>query len=122
MKMRMDIDEARTVRNIQNAAVSRKRRLTNVLMSAGSSAEVSAQRSAPKGETRELVMSIHLETGQDSLGPYFELSAGPDQGDVEWEEGYAGYVEFGTINMDAQPFIRPALGQAISRVKRAAGR
>lgn len=55
-----------------------------------------AQRYAPK-DTGRLANSIHVE----------QVSA--RQARVKADAPYAGYVEFGTENMAAQPFMRPAL-------------
>ena len=34
------------------------------------------------------------------------------EGTVNYDAGYAAFVEFGTSRMDAQPYVRPAMRQA----------
>lgn len=70
---------------------------------AGEQAAAIAQRLAPK-ETGELASSIQSTSGRDNQGPYADVGA-----DVR----YATYVEFGTSKMRPQPFLRPALEQAV---------
>lgn len=38
-------------------------------------------------------------------------------GAVTSEAGYSGFVEFGTVHMEAQPFMRPALDTARERIR-----
>lgn len=57
-----------------------------------------AQRYAPV-DTGELVNSIHV------------VQLGPKSARIVADAPHAGFVEFGTENMDAQPFMRPALYQ-----------
>lgn len=52
--------------------------------------------------TGRLRSSISMRTGVDTEGPFVEVGT-----DVE----YAPHVEFGTVRMRAQPFLRPALEQ-----------
>lgn len=39
-------------------------------------------------------------------------------GTVNYDADYAGYVEFGTSKMDAQPYVRPAMKQARQVIRR----
>lgn len=55
-------------------------------------------------DTGRLRSSITSVPGEDSLGPYVEVGT-----NVE----YGAYVEFGTSRQAAQPFLRPALAEAV---------
>lgn len=47
--------------------------------------------------------SIHKQAGQDANGPYVDVVA---------DDEAAIYQEFGTSEMDANPFLRPAFAEA----------
>lgn len=51
---------------------------------------------------------VPVDTGalQDSIGGDV---LGPEEAEIYAEEEYAAYVEYGTIHMDAQPYLEPAL-------------
>lgn len=56
-------------------------------------------------DTGRLRSSITHKRGKDRLGPYVKVGT-----NVE----YAPYVEFGTRYQRAQPFLRPAIAEAVS--------
>ena len=51
---------------------------------------------------------VPVDTGalQDSI--YGQVN-GPEEAEIGATEEYAAYVEYGTIHMDAQPYMEPAL-------------
>lgn len=54
-------------------------------------------------DTGRLRASIHHVPGRDARGFYVQVGTNVN---------YAGFVEFGTRRMRAQPFLRPALARA----------
>lgn len=56
-------------------------------------------------DTGRMRNSIGVNTGRDGRGMYVDV--GPS---VE----YAIFVEYGTSRMEAQPFVRPGLAQAVA--------
>lgn len=52
------------------------------------------------GALQRSIQPTHTEASQASVSAEFVVG-----------EGYAGFVEFGTVRMRAQPFIRPALSR-----------
>ncbi len=58
---------------------------------------------APVGETGNLRASIHVESVTASAFRVVGVVATGGEAD------YAAYVERGTVNMDAQPYMEPAL-------------
>lgn len=63
-------------------------------------------------DTGRLRASIQAVRGKDAKGPYVDVGT-----NVE----YAIPVEFGTDRMAAQPFLRPAMNQAVDEMKRLGG-
>ncbi len=56
-------------------------------------------------DTGRLRASIDHEPGRDRRGPYVDVGV--------FGVFYSPFVEYGTFNMRSQPFIRPALAEAV---------
>jgi len=56
----------------------------------------------PRSETGRLLSSIDFEVVRDEDGPALRV------GDLRGEAPYAKYLEYGTFNMLARPFLAPA--------------
>ena len=54
---------------------------------------------------------VPIDTGAlyDSGSSSSEMQGNEAVGTVGFAEDYAGFVEFGTVKMDAEPYLRPAL-------------
>ena len=61
----------------------------------------------PAGDTGFLASNIHLSISSDGLS-----------GEVESRAEYSAFLEFGTIDMAARPFLQPALEQGKQKYKR----
>lgn len=69
--------------------------------------QASAPGDPPAVDTGQLRNSIISETGEDSLGPYVDVGSNLEK--AEW-------LEFGTSNMEARPFMRPAVELAVDQM------
>ena len=56
---------------------------------------------APVGDTGRLRASIHLEEREDADGSFYYA--------VTYGVPYGGFVELGTVHIQARPYLRPAL-------------
>lgn len=77
----------------------------------GNAIVVTAQRLCPVDEG-DLVTTIRSELGNDSVGPHVRILAGGMMGPNKFVD-YAAHVEGGTSRMAAQPYLRPAVDQAV---------
>lgn len=75
--------------------------------SMGQTAPPSAPGHPPAVRTGRLRASITWRPGQDAVSPYVDIGTAVV---------YAPYVELGTSNMAARPFLRPALEAARSSI------
>lgn len=76
---------------------------------------------APKGNPLNWRESRNWEI-YPVLEESIEVVAEKGRISVEARAGHAGYVEFGTVHQDSQPFMRPAINAARTRVNRRLGR
>ena len=65
-----------------------------------------AKENAPHGASGELAGSIKVENAGSGL---YRVIADANSGNGEWVNFYAQWVEFGTTDTAAQPFLIPAL-------------
>jgi HK97 gp10 family phage protein len=92
-------------------------------------------------DTGWLRESVSYRKGEDTIGPFVEIgvidvpmsatvmkrqakklsSSGRSSGKVKSPREYGWYVEFGTIHMPAQPFLRPALAMVIGFMQEGVG-
>lgn len=64
-------------------------------------------------DTGRLRSSIHHKPGRDQRGPYVDVGTNVD---------YAAFVEYGTRHQRAQPFLRPAVAEAVAARRAATAR
>jgi hypothetical protein len=80
----------------------------------GGSVVRTARRLCPKGSdpAPNLMHTIRHEVDSDSRGPLVRIQAGGMAGPYRYVD-YASFVEAGTSRMAAQPYLRPAVDQAV---------
>lgn len=69
--------------------------------------QASAPGEPPAVDTGQLRNSISAESGEDDIGPYVDIGSNLEK---------AGYLEFGTSDMDPRPFMRPSVETALPQM------
>lgn len=98
-----DVDDAAFRRGLQDALDRRAIKSKEGLTRLGLRVQNAARELAPV-DTGRLRSSIRMISGEDADGFYVEVGT-----NVE----YAVFVEYGTTRAAAQPFLRPALAEAV---------
>lgn len=99
----VDVDAADFLAGLKRAVAGLKLETTADLHRLGLRAVRNMQQLCPV-DTGRLRASIGMTAGQDARGPYIDVGTNVD---------YALPVEYGTSHMDAQPFARPGLAEAV---------
>lgn len=107
-RSRVEADARDFQQGLAAALADLELRTEDDLMRLGLRTQNAARRLCPV-DTGRLRASIQAVKGKDGKGVYVDIGT-----NVE----YAIPVEFGTDRMDAQPFLRPALNQAVDEMKR----
>lgn len=106
--MATDFDASRFGLAVRRELGKAKLNARQEVRAAGEDAVQIAKQRAPR-DSGEMAESIRAEHGQDQMGPYSDVTVDPF---------YATFVEFGTSQMPARPFMRPAVASAIRRLRR----
>lgn len=107
----IDVDSAAFLSGLTRAVEALELRSERDLARVGLRVQNAARSFCPV-DTGRLRSSIQYVPGRDALGPFFDVGT-----NVE----YAPFVEYGTSRTRAQPFLRPALAQAVGYVAEEVG-
>jgi HK97 gp10 family phage protein len=106
----IEVDDKAFLRDLQVHLAKMETKTEGDLMKVGLQVQNEARRACPV-DTGRLRSSIMMKHGTDGGGFYVTIGT-----NVE----YAAFVEFGTSNMRAQPFLLPAVAKATGFLRSAA--
>ena len=105
---------SRHVANVARESILSGGRSGRIYMRGGKEHTASARGEAPASDTGTLASSITNRVKRTTTGIVGEVSASADDGSGG---NYAVHLEFGTSNMEARPFMVPALNKSARRIK-----